>query len=333
MSAGGRVLVTGATGFVGSALVRALLAAGYPVRALLRAASPRGNVAGLDMESVEGDIVDPISVARAMTGVRYLVHAAADYRLWARDPDAIVHTNVEGTRTVMRAALAAGVERIVYTSSVATLAQRADGRAADETSPLAEADAVGAYKRSKVAAERLVERMIARDALPAVIVHPSTPIGPRDSRPTPTGRVIIAAARGRIPGFVDTGLNLVHVADVAAGHLAALERGKIGAHYILGGDNVLLAEMLRQIARIVGRRPPRLKLPRAPLYPLAAAAELLATVTGREPLLTRDGLRMSRQHMFFSSAKAARELDFQARPWAEGVRDAVDWFRGAGYLQ
>ena len=333
MSAGGRVLVTGATGFVGSALVRALLAAGYPVRALLRAASPRANVAGLDMESVEGDIVDPTSVARAMTGVRYLVHAAADYRLWARDPDAIVRTNVEGTRTVMRAALAAGIERIVYTSSVATLAQRADGRAADETSPLAETDAVGAYKRSKVAAERLVERMIARDALPAVIVHPSTPIGPRDSRPTPTGRVIIAAARGRIPGFVDTGLNLVHVADVAAGHLAALERGKIGAHYILGGDNVLLAEMLRQIARIVGRRPPRLKLPRAPLYPLAAAAELLAMVTGREPLLTRDGLRMSRQHMFFSSAKAARELDFQARPWAEGVRDAVDWFRGAGYLQ
>jgi dihydroflavonol-4-reductase len=333
MSECGRVLVTGATGFVGSALVRALLAAGYPVRALVRAASPRGNVAGLDLEIVEGDIADPTSVAHAMSAVRYLVHAAADYRLWARDPDTIVRTNVEGTRTVMRAALAAGVERIVYTSSVATLAQRADGRAADETSPLAETEAVGAYKRSKVAAERLVERMIERDALPAVIVHPSTPIGPRDSRPTPTGRVIVAAARGRIPGFVDTGLNLVHVADVAAGHLAALGRGKIGAHYILGGDNVLLAEMLRQIARIVGRRPPRLQLPRAPLYPLAAAAELLATLTGREPLLTRDGLRMSKQHMFFSSAKAARELDFQARPWVEGLRDAVDWFRGAGYLR
>src|SRR5208282_412353 len=298
MSESGRVLVTGATGFVGSALVRALLAAGYPVRALIRAASPRDNVAGLDIACVEGDIGDPASVARAMAGVRYLVHAAADYRLWARDPDALVRTNVDGTRTVMLAALAAGVERIVYTSSVATLAQRTDGRAADETSPLAETDAVGAYKRSKVAAERLVERMIARDTLPAVIVHPSTPIGPRDSRPTPTGRVIVAAARGRIPGFVDTGLNLVHVADVAAGHVAALERGKIGAHYILGGDNVLLAEMLHQIARIVGRRPPWLKLPRAPLYPLAAAAELLATVTGREPLLTRDGLRMSRQNMF-----------------------------------
>ena len=333
MSEGGRVLVTGATGFVGSALVRAFLAAGYPVRALLRAASPRDNVAGLDIETVEGDLGDPQSIARAVRGVRYVVHAAADYRLWAPDPDALVRTNVEGTRTVMLAALSAGVERIVYTSSVATLAQRADGRAADETSPLGEAAALGPYKRSKVAAERLVERMIACDALPAVIVHPSTPIGPRDRRPTPTGRVIVAAARGRIPGFVDTGLNLVHVADVAAGHLAALERGQLGAHYILGGDNVLLAEMLRQIAHLVGRRPPRLKLPRAPLVPLAAAGELLARITGQEPLLTRDGLRMSRQHMFFSSAKAARELGFQARPWLEGLRDAVDWFRAAGYLR
>jgi len=332
MSAGGRVLVTGATGFVGSALVRAFLAAGYPVRALVRVASPRGNLAGLDIETFEGDICDPTSVAHAMVGVRYVAHAAADYRLWARDPDAIMRTNVEGTRTVMRAALRAGVERIVYTSSVATLAPRVDGRAADESSPLAEIAAVGAYKRSKVAAERVVESMIARDALPAVIVHPSTPIGPRDSRPTPTGRVIVAAACGRIPAFVDTGLNLVHVADVAAGHLAALARGKVGGHYILGGDNVLLADMLGQIALMVGRRPPRLRLPRAPLYPLAAVAEMIATVTGREPLLTRDGLRMSRQHMFFSSAKAERELHYLARPWTEGLRDAVDWFHGAGYL-
>jgi dihydroflavonol-4-reductase len=333
MSANRAVLVTGATGFVGSALVRALLAAGYPVRALVRASSPRANLSGLEVDCVAGDIRDAKAVKRAMAGMRYLIHAAADYRLWARDPDAIMRTNVEGTRTVMRAALDAGIERIVYTSSVATLAPSADGRAADETSSLAEADAVGAYKRSKVAAERLVERMITRDALPAVIVHPSTPIGPRDSRPTPTGRVIVAAARGRIPGFVDTGLNLVHVTDVAAGHLAALTRGKVGAHYILGGDNVLLADMLRHIALLVGRRPPRLKLPRTPLYPLAAVAEMLAMVTGREPLLTRDGLRMSRQRMFFSSAKAERELDYRARPWAEGVRDAVDWFRGAGYLR
>ncbi len=332
MSVGGRVLVTGATGFVGSAVVRAFLAAGYPVRALARAASPRENLAGLDIETFEGDICEATSVARAMAGVRYVVHAAADYRLWARDPEAIMRTNVEGTRTVMRAALRTGAERIVHTSSVATLATRADGRAVDETSRLAEIAAIGAYKRSKVAAERLVEAMIERDALPAVIVHPSTPIGPRDIRPTPTGQMIIAAARGRIPAFVDTGLNLVHVADVAAGHLAALVRGKVGEHYILGGDNVLLADLLGQIARMVGRRPPRLRVPRAPLYPAAVVAELFAAVTGREPLLTRDGLRMSRQQMFFTSAKAGRELDYLARPWIEGLRDAVDWFQGAGYL-
>ena len=175
--------------------------------------------------------------------------------------------------------------------------------------------------------------MIARDGLPAVIVHPSTPIGPRDIRPTPTGRVIVAAASGHMPAFVDTGLNLVHVDDVASGHVAALMRGKIGERYILGGENVSLAHMLRAIALIVGRQPPRFKLPRAPLYPLAAAAEMIAAVTGREPLLTLDGLRMSRQRMFFSSAKAERELGFRARPYAEGLRDAVDWFRGAGYLR
>lgn len=333
MSEGGRVLVTGAAGFVGSALVRAFLGAGYAVRAFVRAASPRGNLEGLEIESVAGDICDAKSVARAMAGVRYVAHAAADYRLWARDPGAILRTNVEGTRTVMQASLLAGVERVVYTSSVATLAPRADGQAADETSPLAETEAVGAYKRSKVIAERLVESMIARDALPALIVHPSTPIGPRDSRPTPTGRVIVAAARGRIPGFVDTGLNLVHVDDVASGHVAALAHGKLGEHYILGGQNVSLGDMLRDIALIVGRRPPRFRLPRAPLYPLAAAAEMIAAVTDHEPLLTRDSLRMSREHMYFSSAKAEREIGFRARPHVEGLRDAVGWFRQAGYLR
>lgn len=327
------VLVTGASGFIGSALVRALLAAGYPVRALVRATSPRANLAGLDVECVVGDIRDARAVARAMAGMRFVVHAAADYRLWVRDAEAMRRTNVDGTRTVMRAALDAEVERIVYTSSVATIAPRADGQAADETSPLSEAAAVGAYKRSKVSAERLVERMIVRDALPAVIVHPSLPIGPRDSRPTPSGRIIVAAARGHIPAFVDTGLNLVHVADVATGHVAALASGKLGAHYILGGDNVMLADLLRQIAVCVGRRPPRVRLPRAPLYPLAALTEFFAALTGREPLLTRDGLDMSKQFMFFSSAKAERELGYQARPWTEGLREAVDWFRGAGYLR
>jgi dihydroflavonol-4-reductase len=329
----GRVLVTGAAGFVGSALVRAFLASGYPVRALARPRGPRINLTGLEIETVEGDICDAAAVGRAVAGVRYVAHAAADYRLWARDPEAMVRTNVEGTRTVMRAALSAGVERIVYTSSVATLAPRADGQAADETLPLAEAAAIGAYKRSKVIAERLVEAMAARDALPAVIVNPSTPIGPRDIRPTPTGQMVIAAARGRMRAFVDTGLNLVHVDDVAAGHLAALERGAVGERYILGGQNVLLPDMLSDIALIVRREAPRFRLPRGPLYPLAAIAGMIAAVTGREPLLTLDGLRMSKQRMFFSSAKAERELGFRARPYVEGLRAAIDWFREVGYLR
>ena len=329
----GRVLVTGASGFVGSAVVRTLLAAGYPVRALLRATSPRGNLAALDVEIVEGDMRDAESVARAMAGVRYVMHVAADYRLWSLDRAEIRHNNVTGTRTVMEAALRGGVERIVYTSSVAALALRSDGQAADEATALAEAAAIGAYKRSKVAAQDLVEAMIARDKLPAVIVNPSTPIGPRDIRPTPTGRIIVEAASGRMPGYVDTGLNLVHVDDVAAGHLAALVHGKIGERYILGGQDVLLADMLRDIAQLVGRKPPRLRVPRRLLYPAAAMAEMIANRTGREPFLTLDGLRMAKHRMFYTSAKAAQDLGFVARPYAEGLRDAVEWFRGAGHLR
>ena len=231
----------------------ALLQSGEQVRALVRPTSSRTNLADPRLEIVEGDISDAASIARAMTGVRYLFHVAADYRLWARHPDDIVRTNVEGTRTVMNAALAAGVERIVYTSSVATLASRPNRAPSDETFPLAAADAVGAYKYSKVIAERLVEAMVAEQKLPAVIVNPSTPIGPGDVRPTPTGRIIIEAAAGRMPAYVDTGLNLVHVDDVAAGHVAALHKGRIGERYILGGQDVLLGDMLREIAR--PRRP------------------------------------------------------------------------------
>jgi dihydroflavonol-4-reductase len=333
MAKAGLVLVTGASGFVGSAVVRALLADGYAVRALVRASSPRANLAALDVDIVEGDIRAAESVARAMTGVRFVMHVAADYRLWSPERGEILRNNVTGTRTVMEAALRAGVERIVYTSSVAALALRSDGQSADETVALADAAAIGAYKQSKVAAQRLVETMIARDALPAVIVNPSTPIGPRDIRPTPTGRIIVEAASGRMPGYVDTGLNLVHVDDVATGHLAALTRGTIGERYILGGQNVLLADILRDIAGLVGRRPPRLKIPRRLLYPAAAVAEMIAARTGREPFLTLDGLRMAKSRMFFTSAKATRDLGFAARPYAEGLSDAVGWFRHAGYLR
>jgi dihydroflavonol-4-reductase len=231
----------------------------------------------------------------------------------------------------MQAAKRAGLERIVYTSSVATLAPRADGTPAQEDAGLDEKHAIGAYKRSKVAAERLVEAMVG-EGLPAVIVNPSTPIGPRDARPTPTGRILVEAARGRMPAYVDTGLNLVHVDDVAAGHLAALRSGRIGECYILGGDNVGLGDMLAEIAAMVGRKPPRVKLPRAPLFPIAFVVETIARFTGREPFVTRDGLRMAKHRMFFSSAKAERELDYRHRPWQAGLSDALAWFRREGKL-
>ncbi len=332
MDSTAHTLVTGATGLVGSAVAGSLVAEGYRVRALVRPGSPRSHLDGLDLEFVGGDIRDAESVRRAMAGIRYVFHVAADYRLWARDPGEILATNVDGTRIVMQEAKRAGVERIVYTSSVATLALRADGTPADETVPLSTEEGIGAYKSSKIAAERLVEAMIAHDALPAVIVNPSTPIGPRDVKPTPTGRIIVEAARGRIPGFLDTGLNLIHVDDVAAGHLAALKRGTIGERYILGGENVLLADMLADIARLVGRRPPRWRFPRAVVVPVAYAAEATARLTGRAPFTTLDGIRMAEHRMFFTAAKAERDLGIRPRPYREALEDAIRWFGAAGYL-
>ena len=325
------VLVTGASGFVGSAIARALIAKGLRVRTLLRTTSPRTNVEGLGCEIALGDMRDEQAMRTALQKARYLFHVAADYRLWARDPEEIVRNNREGTRAGMEAALATGVEKIVYTSSVATL-KPLNGRAADETSRHDERSAIGAYKRSKVVAERLVEQMIADRGLPAVIVNPSTPIGPRDVKPTPTGRIIVEAMAGRIPAFVDTGLNLVHVDDVAAGHLLALEHGGIGETYVLGGRDVHLRDMLLAVAEMSGRPPPKVRLPRAPLYPIAYGAELMARFNGKEPLLTVDALRMARYRMFFSSAKAERALGYRARPFREAIVDAVAWFREAGYV-
>lgn len=323
-------LITGASGFVGSAVAKAFRESGHQVRALVRSSSPTTNINLADMVVV-GNICDRNAVAAAVRGVRYVVHAAADYRLWAPSPAEIFRTNVEGTRIVMQEALHAGVERIVYTSSVATIELRA-GAPADESRLLAESLAVGAYKKSKVIAERMVEDMAKNAGLPVVIVNPSTPIGPRDVKPTPTGRIIVEAARGRMPGFVDTGLNLVHVDDVAAGHLAALRRGKIGERYILGGENVYLRTMLAEIARVVGRHPPRLRIPIAAVYPFAVGAELWSHVNGREPFVTRDGLRMARHHMFFHDAKARRDLAYVSRPYQEAIADAIAWFRDARYL-
>lgn len=327
---GARILVTGGSGFVGSAVVRALVGRGVHPRVLVRPSSPRANLAGLNCEIAVGDLTDPPSLARALRNVGVLFHVAADYRLWARDPGEILRTNVDGTRALMRAAVAAGVHRIVHTSSVATL-RVGGGAPVDETAGQDAAAAIGAYKRSKILAERLVDEMVAREGLPAIVVLPSTPVGPGDQRPTPTGRMVRDAARGRIPAFVDTGLNLVHVDDVAAGHLAACEHGRIGRHYILGGENMTLRALLAEVARLSGRRPPWLRLPRAPLHPLALAAETVARLTGVEPLLTRDALRMSRHAMFFTSDRAERELGYTARPAREALADAVAWFRqGAG---
>jgi dihydroflavonol-4-reductase len=327
----GLALVTGATGFVGAAVTRALLAAGHRVRVLARPRSNRRNLAGLDVEIAEGSLEDAASLATAVAGCRYLFHVAADYRLWVPDPAAMFRANVDGTRALMLAALAAGVERVVYTSSVATLGLVSSG-VADEATPSGLANMIGPYKQSKFAAEAAVTALIAERGLPAVIVNPSTPVGPGDVKPTPTGRLIVEAARGKMPGYVDTGLNIVHVDDVAAGHLLAAEHGAVGERYILGGENLALAELLSEIAAAVGRRPPMLKIPYGVILPIAIGAELVARVTGREPFVTLDGARMSRKKMYFSSAKAMRELGYAPRPAREAIIDAVAWFDANGYL-
>jgi dihydroflavonol-4-reductase len=326
-------LVTGATGFVGAAVARALLAAGRRVRALARRGSDRRNLAGLDLEIAEGSLEDPASLATAVSGCGALFHVAADYRLWVRDPQAMFRANVDGTRELMQAALVAGVERIVYTSSVAVLGIIPGGTPADETTPSEYADMIGPYKQSKFLAEAEVRHLIASQGLPAVIVNPSTPIGPRDIKPTPTGRMILEAASGRMPVFVDTGLNLVHVDDVAAAHLLAEQKGKVGERYILGGEDMSLAEILRRIALMTGRRPPTLRLPNRAVWPMAAAAEGWGRLTGREPIVTFDALRMARKKMFFSAAKAELELGFRARPVDQALGDAIGWFRAQGMLR
>jgi dihydroflavonol-4-reductase len=327
----GLSLVTGATGFVGAAVARALLAERHKVRVLARPQSNRRNLAGLEVEITEGSLEDAASLARAVAGCRYLFHVAADYRLWVPDPAAMFRANVDGTRVLMLAALAAGVERVVYTSSVATLGLIAGG-IADEATPSGLGDMIGPYKQSKFAAEAAVKELIAERGLPAVVVNPSTPIGPGDVKPTPTGRLIVEAAKGRMPGYVDTGLNIVHVDDVAFGHLLAAEHGAIGERYILGGENLTLAEILAEVAAAVGRRPPMLKIPYAAILPIAVGAELVARVTGREPFVTLDGARMSRKKMYFSSARAMRELGYAPRPARQAIADAVAWFGAHGYL-
>ena len=329
-----RALVTGASGFVGSAVVRELARAGADVRALVRAKSDLANLSGVACELRQGELADAASLRAALEGCEALFHVAADYRLWVPEPQAIYRTNVDGTRALMHEALALGVRRIVYTSSVATLGLLPGGASADEATPSSLADMIGHYKRSKFLAEEEVRGLVRKSGLRAVIVNPSAPIGPRDSRPTPTGRMIVEAGSGKMPAYVDTGLNVVHVDDVARGHVLALERGRVGERYILGGENMTLKEILVEVARLVGRPPPRLKLPHNLVLPIAYVAEAVARVRGKgEPIATVDGVRLAKKFMYFTCDKARGELGYAPRPAQEAIADAVAWFREHGYLR
>jgi dihydroflavonol-4-reductase len=325
-------LVTGANGFLGSAVVRALLDDGSEVRAVVRSGSDRRNLDGLEVEVAEGDLTDRDSLRRAAAGCRLVYHVAADYRLWVADPKPMYRANVEGSVNVLEAAADAGAQRMVYTSSVAVLGTAKDRTPADEDTPVTLDDMVGHYKRSKFLAEAAVRKRAAELEFPVVTVNPSTPIGPRDIRPTPTGRILLDAAAGRMPAFVDTGLNLVHVDDVAAGHVSAARLGVPGERYILGGDDFTLEQILGFVAAHLGRRASTIRLPHWSVYPLAVAAEALAAVTKREPRVTLDGVRMSTKHMYFSSRKAQRDLQYRWRDPRSAVAEAVDWFKANDYF-
>lgn len=326
-----RALVTGASGFLGSAVARALVHAGWQVRTLVRAGSDRRNLRDLPVDIAVGDLTDEASLDAALRDCEAVFHVAAEYRLWIPEPGPLYRTNVEGTRNVLNAARRAAVTRIVYTSSVAAVGLPADGMPGSEETPVNLADMIGHYKRSKFLAEELV-REFARAGAPVVTVNPSTPIGPGDLKPTPTGQIVLDAARGRMPAYVDTGLNIVHVDDVAVGHLQAFERGRPGERYILGGENMTLRDILTEICRLAGRRPPQVRLPHGLLLPLAAVSEAVARLSGGTPRMTVDAVRMAGKRMYFTSAKAARELGYRWRAPSEAFADAMRWYREEGML-
>jgi dihydroflavonol-4-reductase len=325
-------LVTGATGFVGAHVARALLDRGVAVRCLARPGSRRDNLEGLRVEVAEGDLTDAPSLARALSGVTRLFHCAADYRLWAKDPGELSRVNVGGTETILRAAAEAGVSRVVYTSSVGALGLTSDGSPADEKTPVRREEIVGNYKKSKYDAERVAEQWAGR-GLPVVIVNPSTPVGELDIRPTPTGQMIVDFMNGRIPAYVDTGLNLVDARDVAQGHVLAAEKGRLGEKYILANRNMTLEEILRTLARLTGRRAPSLRLPHAIPLAAAAIATFAAGLTGRPPRVSLESVRMSRHRMFFDGGKAVRELGLPQTPVEDALGRAVEWFRSKGYVR
>ncbi|MBZ5724128.1 MAG: NAD-dependent epimerase/dehydratase family protein [Acidobacteriia bacterium] len=317
-------LVTGASGFLGWHVARVLLERGYAVRALVRAGS---RVDSLDVELVTGDLRDVASVERATRGCGLVFHVAADYRLWARDPRELYRSNVEGTRHVLQAAKDAGVERVVYTSTVGAIGIPHDG-IGDETTPVALEDMAGDYKRSKFLAEQAALEF-ARAGLPVVIVNPTAPVGDHDVKPTPTGKMVADFLAGAMPAFIDTGLNVVDVRDVAQGHLLACERGRVGERYILGSENLTLAQILQKLAAITGRRAPTMRLPYAVAYCAGVCSTAWAGVTGVPPRVPLEAVRMARKKMWVTHEKARRELGFEPRPAEAALRRAVEWFSRA----
>lgn len=326
-----KTLVTGANGFIGSAVVRLLLEKGQDVRVLVRPESDKRNFGGLELDIIEGDLNNIEALKRAVDGCSSLYHLAADYRLWIPNPENMYKTNVDATRNLMLAASEANLDKIVYTSSVATLGLNDDGTPADESTPVSIDDMTGHYKRSKYLAEKEVKKLIEERSIPITIVNPSTPVGPRDIKPTPTGRIVLDTIRGRMPAYVDTGLNIVHVDDVANGHLLAMEKGEIGERYILGGDNMTLASILEYICLSQNMSPPTINLPHNLVLPIAWIMERIANITNKEPQATVDSVKMSKKKMFFSSEKAKQKLGYQYRPGSEGLKDAINWFNSENY--
>jgi dihydroflavonol-4-reductase len=324
--------VTGATGFVGSHVARVLAEQGTELRILVRASSDLRNIEGLKAERVVGDLRDPASIEEAMRGCDVVFHIAADYRLWVRDPDAMYRTNVDGTRAILEAARKNRVRRVVYTSSVATMGFTGNGHPADENSPVSLDSMIGPYKRSKFMAEQVAIEA-GRGGMDVVVVNPTTPVGEQDIKPTPTGRIVVDFLKKKFPAYVDTGLNLVDVTECARGHIAALEKGKSGDRYILGGENLTLKQILDKLAAITGLPSPKVKVP----YVLALATGVVdemvtGRMLGREPRATIDAVRMGRKKMFVTSAKAERELGWNSLPVDDALRRAVAWFRQNGYV-
>ena len=314
-------LVTGASGFIGWHVARSLLKAGHQVRALVR---PGSQVQEIEVELVKGDLRDAESLRRAAAGCGLVFHVAADYRLWAKHPQELYESNVGGTRNLLEAARQAGVERVVYTSTVGCIGMPRNG-IGDESTPVGIEDMTGAYKRSKFLAEQAALEF-ARNGLPVVIVNPTAPVGAHDVKPTPTGRIVLDFMRGDIPAFIDTGLNLVDVEDVAKGHLLAAEKGKPGERYILGCENLTLAEILQRLARITGRKAPNIRLPYFVAYAAGAASTAWANLTGSEPRVPIDAVRMARKKMFVSHDKAKQELGFDPSGVDEALARALEWF-------